>query len=178
VRHPDLFNLGENRPIRSFQVKTPLSSARFEPLQLMSIHSEGDAEEHTPDEGDEYDYDNTPFSSRCRGCGIYSAELTSKEKLGFCQKCGGLLRPLHPGEGGKASPRRKKFKPQASSSGCMLIVVAFALIILLGSSRAMGSGRTPKLGVTRFEYLRRFLLHPKPGYGLTPLAEWFISGSI
>ena len=81
---------------------------------------------------DDYDYDYTSASSRCRGCGVYSAELTSMEKLGFCQKCGGLLRPLQPGEGGKASPRRKNLKPKASSSGCMLIVVAFMLIILLG----------------------------------------------
>jgi hypothetical protein len=98
----------------------------------MSFHSEGDADAHTPDKGDDYDY--TPFSSRCLGCGIYSAELTSKEKLGFCQKCGGLLRPLQPGEGDNASLRRKNLKSEASSSGCMLIVVAFALIILLGSN--------------------------------------------
>jgi len=100
----------------------------------MSFHSEGDADAHTPDEGDEYDYDYTPFSSRCLGCGIYSAELTSMEKLGFCQKCGGLLRPLQPGEGDNASLRRKNLKPKASSSGCMLIVVAFTLIILFGHS--------------------------------------------
>lgn len=132
MRHSDLLNLGENRPIRSFQVKTPLSSARFEPLQLMSLKSEGDAEQEIPDKRDDSDY--TPFSSRCGGCGIYSAELTSMEKLGFCQKCGGLLRPLQPGEGDNASLRRKNLKRKASSSGCMLIVVAFALIILFGSN--------------------------------------------
>ena len=110
------------------------SRARFEPLQLMSFRSEGDPDPtpiHRYAE-DDYDYDYTSASSRCRGCGVYSAELTSMEKLGFCQKCGGLLRPLEPGEGGSASPRRKKLKPEASSSGCMLIVVAFTLIILLG----------------------------------------------
>lgn len=100
----------------------------------MSLKSEGDAEEHIPEKEDEYEYDYTVFSRRCGGCGIYSAELTSMEKLGFCQKCGGLLRPLQPDEGGKASPRRKNLKPKASSSGCMLIVVAFALIILFGSN--------------------------------------------
>ena len=102
----------------------------------MSFRSEGDPDPtpiHRHSEDDyEDDYDYTSASSRCRGCGVYSAELTSMEKLGFCQKCGGLLRPLQPGEGGKASPRRKNLKPKASSSGCMLIVVAFMLIILLG----------------------------------------------
>ena len=98
----------------------------------MSFHSEGDADEHAPDEADGFDY--TSASSRCRGCGVYSAKLTSMEKLGFCQKCGGLLRPLEPGEGGNASPGRRKLKPKASSSGCMLIVVALTLIILFGSN--------------------------------------------
>lgn len=95
----------------------------------MSFRSEGDPDPIHRYAEDDYDY--TSASSRCRGCGVYSAELTSMEKLGFCQKCGGLLRPLEPGEGGKASSRREKFKPKASSSGCMLIVVAFMLIILL-----------------------------------------------
>jgi len=109
----------------------------------MSFRSEGDHEEIDPEglrqllqRGRGYNEadDHTPFLSRCRGCGAYSAELTSMEKLGFCQKCGGLLRPLEPGEGGNASLRRKNLKPEASSSGCMLTVVAFALIILLGSN--------------------------------------------
>ena len=102
----------------------------------MSLKSEGDAEQEIPEKGDEcdYDYDYTPFSSRCGGCGVYSAELTSMEKLGFCQKCGGLLRPLQPGEGDNASLRRKNLKPKASSSGCMLIIIAVTLIILFGSN--------------------------------------------
>jgi hypothetical protein len=104
----------------------------LEPLQLMSLKSEGDPEEHIPEKEDEYDY--TAFSRRCGGCGFYSAELTSMEKLGFCQNCGGLLRPLQPGEGGIASPRRKMFRPKPSSSGCALIIVAVALIILFGHS--------------------------------------------
>jgi hypothetical protein len=100
----------------------------------MSLKSEGDAEEHILENEDEYEYDYTAFTRRCGGCGFYSAELTSMEKLGFCQKCGGLLRPLHPDEGGKASPRRKIFRPKASSSGCMLIIVVVTLIILFGSN--------------------------------------------
>jgi len=98
----------------------------------MSLKSEGDEEEYIFEKEDECDY--TAFSHRCGGCGLYSAELTSMEKLGFCQKCGGLLRPLHPDEGGKASPRRKIFRPKASSSGCMLIIVVVTLIILFGHS--------------------------------------------
>lgn len=98
----------------------------------MSLKSEGDAEEHILENEDEYDY--TVFSRRCGGCGIYSAELSSMEKLGFCQKCGGLLRPLQPGEGVIASSRRKKIKPKSASSGCMLIIVAVTLIILFGHS--------------------------------------------
>ncbi len=98
----------------------------------MSLKSEGDEEEYIFEKEDECDY--TAFSHRCGGCGLYSAELTSMEKLGFCQKCGGLLRPLEPGEGVIASSRRKMIKPKSASSGCMLIIVAVALIILFGHS--------------------------------------------
>ncbi len=100
----------------------------------MSLKSEGDAEEHILEKEDEYEYDYTAFTRRCGGCGFYSAELTSMEKLGFCQKCGGLLRPLQPGEGVIASSRRKKIKPKSASLGCMLIIAAVALIILFGHS--------------------------------------------
>lgn len=94
----------------------------------MSLRSEGDADPQTPHEEDEYDY--IPVSSRCLACGGYSSELTSMEKLGFCQHCGGLLRKLQPHEIESASLRKKYPSPKSSSSGCMLIVVAFALIIL------------------------------------------------
>ena len=96
----------------------------------MSLRSEGDADPPTPHEVDEYDY--IPVSSRCLTCGGYSSELTSMEKLGFCQQCGGLLRQLQQHEIDSASRRKKYPNPKAPSSGCMLMVVAFTLIILLG----------------------------------------------
>ena len=88
-------------------------------LTRMNFRSEGDADEKV-------------VSSRCVNCGAYSHVVTSVNALKFCGRCSGVLRPLRLGEIGSSMRQLGKTQSQKPSQGCLLILVAFALIIIFG----------------------------------------------